>query len=79
MWRLERFWGWSENAREREKDFKELSQLVREGKPVWGHSDQPAYILQSAANNSRWSQLKFAAFPWYVQALAAALPKPSRY
>ena len=63
---LERFWGWSENAREREKDFKELSQRVREGKPVWGHSDQAPHILQAAANNSRWSQLKFAAFPWYV-------------
>lgn len=69
---LERFWGWSENAIEREKDFKELSQLAREGKPVWGHSDQPAYVLQSAVNNSRWSQLKFAAFPWYVHALGVA-------
>ena len=77
MLRLERFWGWSENTRECEKDFKELSQLAREGKPVWGHSDQPPHILQSAANNSRWSQLKFAALPWYVHALAAASAKIS--
>ena len=55
----------------------ELAQLAREGKPLWGHSDQPTHILQSAANNSRWSQLKFAAFPWYVQALAVAPPKIS--
>lgn len=54
-----RFWGWSENEREQALDLAELSERVRQGKPLYGHSDQPEWVKASAANNSTFSQLKF--------------------
>ena len=38
---LARFWGWSENRREYDRDLDELSQRAREGKPLYGESYQP--------------------------------------
>ena len=54
-----RFWGWSENKREEERDLEELSQGVREGKSLYGESPQPAWVQQAANRSSQWSQLKF--------------------
>lgn len=54
-----RFLGWSENKREEEKDFAELSQRAREGKPLWGESPQPMWVQAAAHRNSQFSQLKF--------------------
>jgi hypothetical protein len=56
-----RFWGWSENKSEEERDFAELSQLAREGKPLYGESHQPPWIQNAAYGNSAFSQLKFSA------------------
>jgi hypothetical protein len=56
-----RFWGWSENKREEERDFAELSQLAREGKPLYGESPQPEWVQHAAYSNSAFSQLKFSA------------------
>lgn len=53
-----RFWGWSENKREEELDFKELSQRAQEGKPLYGESHQPLWVQEAAARNSTFSQLK---------------------
>lgn len=58
---LVRFWGWSENKREEERDFAELSQLAREGKPLYGESHQPLWVQNAAYSNSAFSQLKFSA------------------
>jgi len=60
-----RFWGWSENKSEEERDFAELSQLAREGKPLYGESHQPPWIQNAAYGNSSFSQLKFSAFPMF--------------
>jgi len=57
-----RFWGWSENVREEERDLAELSQRAREGKPLYGSSNQPDWVQAAASRNSQWSQLKFCAF-----------------
>ncbi|PPQ91487.1 hypothetical protein CVT25_013744 [Psilocybe cyanescens] len=57
-----RFWGWSENKREEERDLTELSQRVREGKTLYGESPQPAWVQQAAASNSQWSQLNLGEF-----------------
>src|SRR5882762_2463617 len=38
---LVRFWGWSENKREEERDFAKLSQLAHEGKLLYSKSHQP--------------------------------------
>ncbi|KAH9002182.1 NADH-ubiquinone oxidoreductase complex I, 21 kDa subunit-domain-containing protein [Lactarius deliciosus] len=62
-----RFWGWSENKHEEEKDFAELSQLAREGKPLYGESPQPLWVQNAAYSNSAFSQLKFSVFPMWVQ------------
>jgi len=59
---LVRFWGWSENKREEERDFAELSQLAREGKPLYGESHQPQWVQNAAYSNSAFSQLKFSAY-----------------
>ncbi|KAH9169913.1 NADH-ubiquinone oxidoreductase complex I, 21 kDa subunit-domain-containing protein [Lactarius sanguifluus] len=60
-----RFWGWSENKHEEEKDFAELSQLAREGKPLYGESPQPLWVQNAAYSNSAFSQLKFSVFPMF--------------
>lgn len=57
-----RFWGWSENKHEEEKDFAELSQLAREGKPLYGESHQPLWVQNAAYSNSAFSQLKFSEY-----------------
>jgi hypothetical protein len=54
-----RFWGWTENSREFEKDFKELTQRTREGKSLYGESGDPEFVQVAAHRNSQWSQLKF--------------------
>jgi len=60
-----RFWGWSENKREEEKDLAELSQRAREGKPLYGESPQPQWVQGTAHRNSAFSQLKFSTFPMF--------------
>lgn len=52
-----RLWGWEENAREIEMDKKELGQLAKEGKPLYGETDLPEYIQGVAHRNSMWSQV----------------------
>lgn len=39
-------------------DLAELSQLAKEGKPLYGESDQPLWVRGAAHNNSAFSQLK---------------------
>lgn len=56
-----RFWGWSENKREEEMDFKELSARAQQGLPLYGESSQPEWVQASAYRNSVFSQLKFGA------------------
>ncbi|KAI5834797.1 hypothetical protein K523DRAFT_321201 [Schizophyllum commune Tattone D] len=60
-----RFWGWTENKREEEKDFAELSLRAKEGKALYGESDQPEWVQGSAFRNSVWTQLKFSAIPMF--------------
>lgn len=51
--------GWKENAAEVEKDFKELSQRAKEGKPLYGESMLPQYIQDSLARYSKNAALVF--------------------
>ncbi|KAK7056287.1 hypothetical protein VNI00_002840 [Paramarasmius palmivorus] len=60
-----RFWGWTENKREEEMDLAELTQRAKEGKPLYGESNQPDWVLGAAYRNSVFSQLKFSAFPMF--------------
>ncbi|KAJ4473597.1 C-terminal of NADH-ubiquinone oxidoreductase 21 kDa subunit-domain-containing protein [Lentinula aciculospora] len=60
-----RFYGWTENKREEEMDFEELSQRAKEGKPLYGESHQSPWVQGAAHRNSVFSQLKFSAFPMF--------------
>ncbi|KAF7798678.1 hypothetical protein EIP86_009902 [Pleurotus ostreatoroseus] len=60
-----RFWGWSENEREQQMDREEMTERIRQGQPLYGHSDQPEWVQGAAYRNSVFSQLKFAAFPMF--------------
>ncbi|KAF9519496.1 hypothetical protein BS47DRAFT_1388056 [Hydnum rufescens UP504] len=60
-----RFWGWTENKREQDMDFAELSKLAREGKPLYGETNETLYNQGVAFRNSHFSQLKFGAVPWF--------------
>ncbi|OBZ74104.1 NADH-ubiquinone oxidoreductase 20 subunit [Grifola frondosa] len=60
-----RFWGWSENKREEEMDREELTDRARQGLPLYGESDQPAWVQGAAYRNSAFSQLKFNIFPMF--------------
>ncbi|CAO3656560.1 unnamed protein product [Mucor fragilis] len=60
-----RFWGWTENSAEAAKDQAELSQLAKEGKALYGESYMPEHVQDASARNSRFSQLKFGAIPWF--------------
>ncbi|KAI7906178.1 NADH-ubiquinone oxidoreductase complex I, 21 kDa subunit-domain-containing protein [Cokeromyces recurvatus] len=60
-----RFWGWSENSKEVLKDQEEMSQRLKEGKALYGDSYMPEHIQDTSARNSRFSQLKFSAYPWF--------------
>ncbi|CAG8723345.1 16194_t:CDS:2 [Acaulospora morrowiae] len=58
-----RFWGWTENAREYEKDLKEMRQRVKEGKPLYGESSLDDHIQHYASTFSKYAALNFASFP----------------
>ncbi|KZV99999.1 NUXm, NADH-ubiquinone oxidoreductase [Exidia glandulosa HHB12029] len=60
-----RFWGWDENKREQDLDMKELTELARKGKPLYGMSSESTWIQGVAYRNSQWSQLFFRAVPWF--------------
>ncbi|ETW79129.1 hypothetical protein HETIRDRAFT_323092 [Heterobasidion irregulare TC 32-1] len=60
-----RFWGWTENKAEEERDFAELSQRARDGLPLYGESLQPEWVQGAAYRNSAFSQLKFQSFPMF--------------
>ena len=68
-------WGWKENSAEQAQDKAELSQLAKEGKPLYGESDLPEYIQGVAHRNSMWSQLKFGVMPWFNFVKFVQLPR----
>ncbi|BFZ54017.1 hypothetical protein PYCC9005_001048 [Savitreella phatthalungensis] len=61
----QRFWGWRENQPEQERDLKELSARVADGKSVYGESELSPYMQTVAARNSTYSGLLFGLIPWF--------------
>jgi C-terminal of NADH-ubiquinone oxidoreductase 21 kDa subunit len=55
----ERFWGWTENAREVKMDMEEMTGRLRAGLPLYGYTSLDPYNQQVAATQSRFAQLKF--------------------
>ncbi|KAF7726490.1 hypothetical protein EC973_008725 [Apophysomyces ossiformis] len=60
-----RFWGWTENSIEVEKDKAEMALRIKDHQALYGDSLMPDHVQQASASNSRQAQLKFAAIPWF--------------
>ena len=55
----ERFWGWTENAREVQMDMEEMTARLRAGLPLYGRTSLDMYNQHVAATQSRFAQIKF--------------------
>jgi C-terminal of NADH-ubiquinone oxidoreductase 21 kDa subunit len=62
---LDRFYGFTENAREVEKDMRELTDKVKKGEPLYGKSQLSEYMQGVAARNSRYTGLFAHVIPWF--------------
>lgn len=60
----ERFYGFTENAREVDMDMKEMVQKVKAGESLYGTSKVSPYLQGVAARNSRFSELFIHVLPW---------------
>lgn len=60
----ERFYGFTENAREVERDTREMVDKVKKGEPLYGKSQMSTYLQGVAARNSRYSELFIHVLPW---------------
>jgi hypothetical protein len=60
-----RFYGFTENKREVEKDMKELVEKVKAGEPLYGTSTTTPYIQGVASRNSRYTGVFLHVIPWF--------------
>ncbi|KAI9786755.1 MAG: hypothetical protein M1816_007826 [Peltula sp. TS41687] len=60
-----RFYGWKENAREVERDMREMVDKVKKGEPLYGKSTLTPYMQGVAARNSRYSGIWLHVIPWF--------------
>ena len=61
---IDRFYGAKENAREVEKDMREMVDKVKKGEPLYGKSHLTPYMQGVAARNSRYSASFLHVVPW---------------
>lgn len=61
----ERFYGFTENSREVERDMREMVAKVKSGQPLYGTSSVSSYLQGVAARNSRYSELFVHIIPWF--------------
>ncbi|KAJ5605064.1 hypothetical protein N7510_010218 [Penicillium lagena] len=61
----QRFYGFTENSREVEKDMREMVDKVKSGQPLYGTSSVSSYLQGVAARNSRYSELFVHIIPWF--------------
>ncbi len=60
-----RFYGMKENAREVEKDMREMVDKVKKGEPLYGVSTLTPYMQGVAARNSRYSGVWLYNVPYF--------------
>ena len=63
--RIVRFYGWTENQRERDLDMKEMVSKVKKGEPLYGASTLTPYMQGVASRNSRYSGVFMHVIPWF--------------
>ncbi|KAK1059769.1 hypothetical protein LTR74_012395 [Friedmanniomyces endolithicus] len=60
-----RFYGFSENRREIERDMAEMTARVRKGEPLYGVSGLTEYMQGVASRQSRYSGVFLHVMPWF--------------
>ncbi|KAI9757304.1 MAG: hypothetical protein M4579_003515 [Chaenotheca gracillima] len=60
-----RFYGWKENKREVDRDLREMTDKVKRGEPVYGHSTLSPYMQGVASRNSRYTGVFLHLVPWF--------------
>ena len=60
-----RFYGMKENAREVERDMREMVDRVKRGEPIYGVSSLSPYMQGVAARNSRYTGIWTYVIPWF--------------
>ncbi|KAL8777924.1 MAG: hypothetical protein Q9194_002285 [Teloschistes cf. exilis] len=60
-----RFYGFSENQREREMDMREMVDKVKRNEPLYGTSTLSPYMQGVAARNSRYAGVFYHILPWF--------------
>ncbi|MDI1485919.1 MAG: hypothetical protein OHK93_004108 [Ramalina farinacea] len=62
---INRFYGATENQREREMDMREMVDKVKKGEPLYGKSSLSPYLQGVASRNSRYSGVFLHVIPWF--------------
>ncbi|TKA78831.1 hypothetical protein B0A55_02240 [Friedmanniomyces simplex] len=60
-----RFYGFSENRREIERDMREMTDRVKRGEPLYGVSTMTEYMQGLASRQSRYSGVFLHVMPWF--------------
>ncbi|CAB4406805.1 unnamed protein product [Rhizophagus irregularis] len=60
-----RFWGWTENSKEIEKDRDEMAKLLEKGEPLYGPEHMDEFNQKASSWFSKYSALKFSSIPWF--------------
>ena len=60
-----RFYGFTENKREVDKDMREMVDKVKKGEPLYGASQLSEHMQGVAARNSRYTGLWIHFVPWF--------------
>ncbi|KAL8843067.1 MAG: hypothetical protein Q9176_002370 [Flavoplaca citrina] len=60
-----RFYGFSENQREREMDMREMVDKVKRNEPLYGTSSLSPYMQGVASRNSRYAGVWLHIIPWF--------------
>ena len=62
---INRFYGFSENRREIAMDMREMTDRVKEGKPLYGLSGMTEYMQGAASRQSRYAGTFIHVMPWF--------------
>ncbi|KAL9031300.1 MAG: hypothetical protein Q9196_000656 [Gyalolechia fulgens] len=63
--RLVRFYGFTENQREREMDMREMVDKVKKNEPLYGKSSLSPHMQGVASRNSRYAGVWLHVIPWF--------------
>ncbi|OQO07793.1 NADH-ubiquinone oxidoreductase 20.9 kDa subunit [Cryoendolithus antarcticus] len=62
---IHRFYGFTENRREIERDMREMTDCVKRGEPLYGKSSMAEYMQGVASRQSRYSGVFLHVMPWF--------------